>query len=208
LFKQKMIKLFLQDSLDEAHCKNSSSLTLGDFRTDLALVAAEDQALRAARRLITPHTDLAKQLPDKTTLIDWSLPNLQNQVSPGDIILFPASTLGRKGAYELREAAKVLNLSLQLLGSDLESANFWEGITVQKLPINSFSGIGLVVLPAYVEHTPRVLLKAIAYGIPVIASAACGLENMSGVITIPTGDEQALIQAIRQVLEMPKSQDK
>jgi glycosyltransferase involved in cell wall biosynthesis len=65
-----------------------------------------------------------------------------------------------------------------------------------------------VVLPAYIEHTPRVLLKAIAYGIPVIASAACGLENMSGVITIPTGDEQALIQAIRQVLEMPKSQDK
>ncbi len=198
----------LQTRLDEAHCKNSSSVTLGDFRTDLALAAAEDQALRAARRLITPHTDLAKQLPDKTTLIDWSLPNLQNQVSPGDIILFPASTLGRKGAYELREAAKVLNLSLQLLGSELESANFWEGITVQKLPINSFSGIGLVVLPAYVEHTPRVLLKAIAYGIPVIASAACGLENMSGVVTIPTGDEQALIHAICQVLEMPKSQDK
>jgi glycosyltransferase involved in cell wall biosynthesis len=61
----------------------------------------------------------------------------------------------------------------------------------------------LVVLPAYVEHTPRILLKAIAYGIPVIASAACGVENIPGIITIPTGDEQALVQAICQVLKYP-----
>jgi VanW like protein/Glycosyl transferases group 1 len=194
----------LQTRLDRAHCKHPSSLTLGDFRADSALIAAEDQALRAARRLITPHTDLAQQFPGKTTLLDWNLPNLHNQTSAGDTILFPASTLGRKGAYELREAAKILNLSLQLLESDdLEGENFWEGITVQRLPINSFSGVGLVVLPAYIEHNPRVLLKAIAYGIPVIASAACGVENMPGVITIPTGDEQALVQAICQVLKYP-----
>ncbi len=198
----------LQTRLDQAHYKHPSSPTLGDFRTDPVLVAAEDQALRAAQRLITPHTDLAKLFPAKTTLLDWTLPHRQPQPVSGKNILFPASTLGRKGAYELREAAKTLNLSLQVLGADLEGETFWEGLNVVRSPLNAFAGVGLVVLPAYVEHKPRVLLKTIAQGIPVIASAACGLENMSGVITIPTGDQQALIQAMCQVLEMSNSQGK
>jgi hypothetical protein len=198
----------LQTRLDQAHCKHPYSPTFGDFRADPVLVAAEDQALRAARRLITPHTDIAKQFSGKTTLLDWNLPSLKTHPESGKNILFPASTLGRKGAYEFREAAKTLNLSLQLLGADLEGENFWEGMDVVRSPLNSFSGIGLVVLPAYVEHNPRVLLKAIAHGIPVIASAACGLENMPGVITIPTGDTQSLIQAMRQILEMNHSQGK
>ncbi|MGB8700611.1 MAG: VanW family protein [Thermosynechococcaceae cyanobacterium] len=196
----------LQARLDQAHRKHPSSPTLCDFRTDPALVAAEAQALRSARRLITPHTDLANLFPEKTTLLDWDLPHRPTHPVRGQTILFPASTLGRKGAYELREAAKTLNLPLQLLGTDLEGENFWEGLNVWRSPLNSFAGIGLVVLPAYVEHTPRILLQAIAQGIPVIASVACGLEHMPGVMTIPTGDEQALIQAIRKELDRSDGQ--
>jgi glycosyltransferase involved in cell wall biosynthesis len=61
--------------------------------------------------------------------------------------------------------------------------------------------VGLVVLPAHVENRPRILLKAIAYGIPVIASEACGLKNMAGVTTIPNGDVAALKDAIHHLLQ-------
>jgi VanW like protein len=191
----------LQTRLDQAYRKHPDSPTLGDFRTDPALIAAEDQALRAARCLITPHTDVAKQFPDKTTLLNWNLPTLQPNPLPGKTILFPASTLGRKGAYELRETAKLLDLRLKILGAELEGENFWDGIAVERSLHNPLSSVGLVVLPAYVEHNPRLLLTAISHGIPVIASTACGLEQVSGVITIPIGEENALAQAIHQVLE-------
>jgi hypothetical protein len=39
----------------------------------------------------------------------------------------------------------------------------------------------------------------VAAGIPVIASEACGLEGVPGVITIPAGDEAALREAIRSL---------
>ena len=46
------------------------------------------------------------------------------------------------------------------------------------------------------QNQPRVLLRAVACGIPVIASLACGLNNVCGVVSIATGDKQALLDAI------------
>ena len=57
-----------------------------------------------------------------------------------------------------------------------------------------------VVLPAFVENRPRRMLQALANGVPVIASAACGVEGLPGVITIPTGDALALSAALEQVM--------
>ncbi len=54
----------------------------------------------------------------------------------------------------------------------------------------------LFVLPAHIEHQPRALLAALARGIPVIASSACGLGERAGLITVPAGDVQALRAAI------------
>ena len=54
----------------------------------------------------------------------------------------------------------------------------------------------LVVLPAHVEHRPRRLLLAAAYGIPVIASTACGVRNVAGIGSIDPGDVPALREAI------------
>jgi glycosyltransferase involved in cell wall biosynthesis len=61
-------------------------------------------------------------------------------------------------------------------------------------------GAGCVVLPAWVEHAPRRLLEAIGAGVPVIATDACGLDGMDGVITVPVGDGEALKAAIEGVL--------
>jgi hypothetical protein len=190
----------LQERLDRGYCKHPQSSTLGDFRTDRALVKAEHQALQAARRLITPHTEIAKLFPEKTTLLNWSLPSVEASSERGNVILFPASTLGRKGAYELREVAKELDLQLKLLGTELEGENFWAGVKVSRAQLNALSDVGLVVLPAYVEHNPRLLLQAIAYQIPVIASTACGLEQVPGVTSIPTGDISQLKQAIQSFM--------
>ncbi|NJM77271.1 MAG: hypothetical protein HC852_17675 [Acaryochloridaceae cyanobacterium RU_4_10] len=190
----------LQERLDRAHCNHPQSSTLGDFRTNPELLEAEWQALQSAQRLITPHTEIAKLFPKKTILLDWSLPNIEASSERGNVILFPASTLGRKGAYELREVAKELDLQLKLLGTELEGENFWAGVKVSRAQLNALSDVGLVVLPAYVEHNPRLLLQAIAYQIPVIASTACGLEQVPGVTSIPTGDISQLKQAIQSFM--------
>jgi hypothetical protein len=191
----------LQKRLDQAFQQHDQSSTLADFRVDHALVKAEEQALKAARKIMTPHTEIASLFPHKAVLLDWHLPTISNAPKLGDSILFPASTLGRKGAYELREAAIALNLPLTILGPDLEGEDFWQNVIIQRA--NGLEGIRLVVLPAYVEHRPRILLKAIAIGIPVIASTACGLGNVPGVTTVPTGDVAALKNAIQLMIAEP-----
>jgi VanW like protein/Glycosyl transferases group 1 len=190
--------LALQDRLNQAHRNHPYSPTLNDFRADADLVEAETVALKAARQLITPHADIARHFAEKTLLLDWILPKITANPAKARTILFAASTLGRKGAYELREVAKAYNLSIKLLGINLEGDRFWDGVAVMPTTGDPLHGVGLVVLPAYVEHCPRLLLKAVASGIPVIASAACGLEQVAGIATIPTGDVQALAEAIRR----------
>ncbi len=60
----------------------------------------------------------------------------------------------------------------------------------------------LVVLPAHVEHKPGRLLLAASKGIPVIASKACGVENVEGIESIDAGDAVSLRKAI--LLQLPK----
>jgi hypothetical protein len=47
-----------------------------------------------------------------------------------------------------------------------------------------------------VQHQPRLLLRAIAAGIPVIATAACGVSGLPGVTTVPASDVAALVKCI------------
>jgi hypothetical protein len=188
----------LQKRLDALAQRYPQSPTLADFRADPRLLTLEHQALGAARRLITPHSEIAQQYPDKTLQLNWFLPQIP-LVKPGKIILFPASTLGRKGAYELRDVLQTLDLPVSILGAELEGDRFWEGLSVQKFQEHPFQEVGVVVLPAHIEHHPRLLLRAIAQGIPVIASAACGLQGIEGALTIPTGDIPTLGQALAEL---------
>jgi hypothetical protein len=100
---------YLQERLDLAAKSHPTSSTLGDFRAATEVAELEMSALNLARKLITPHSDLAKLFPAKTELLDWvmpsplDLPKLDlSQTRP--TIVLPCSSLGRKGIYELRSA--------------------------------------------------------------------------------------------------------
>ena len=60
------------------------------------------------------------------------------------------------------------------------------------------------MLPAFVEHNPRALLRARAAGVPVIAARECGLPRMPGVSLVPAGDVSALSAALLSVLGWEK----
>ena len=54
--------------------------------------------------------------------------------------------------------------------------------------------------PALIEDKPRLLLRALAAGVPVIATPACGLPPQAGLTLVPEGDVTALSAAIAAVL--------
>jgi hypothetical protein len=192
----------LQARLDDALLHYPESPTLGDFRAPAAVVAAEAQALKAAERLYTPHAEVARLFPKKTVLLKWIMPNAPPLTTGGRTILFPASALGRKGAYQLREALQGLDMTLLVSGTARETtANFWGDIDARPLTGPLPDRIAAIVLPAIVEHQPRALLRGLAAGVPVIATTACGLGSRTGLTIVPLYDAYALRQAILTVLK-------
>jgi hypothetical protein len=194
----------LQDRLDRASGLHPESSTLKDFRANESLSKLEQAALQAAQRIITPHAEIANYFPDKSLLLHWELPIARpsaNRSSDSQTILFPASTLGRKGAYELRSVAQQLNLTVRVLGRELEGDNFWQNdrcsVTIDQTFTDPFANLLAVVLPAHVENHPKILLRSIALGIPVIATEACGLHGLPGVAIVKTGDLEALMDVVK-----------
>lgn len=185
----------LHRRLDSAFQSFPESPTLKDFRAPDSLVAAESLALTRSRKVITPHAEIAKIFVHKSILLEWKTPTTHTTYTPGNNILFPASALGRKGAYEVRRLAQELKLSLRILGAANETDMFWEGIATERTS-DVLQGVRLVIYPAYIEHQPRVLLKALSLGVPVIASDACGLTPMENLTIIPSGDYIALKAAV------------
>lgn len=198
----------LQDRLDMAFALHRESKTLADFRADEWLVRAESEALRHARRLITPHSEIAALCRDKAMMLDWAMPSKAKETSTPRShtleakIAFPAATVGRKGAYELRDAVRGLGVRLVTFGAQLEGPDFWRGVSIEHRAgyEDWLDGVNAVVLPAFVEHKPRRLLEAVVCGIPVIASTACGLANIKGVSNIPCGDVAALREELKRVV--------
>lgn len=191
----------LQQRLDGAAARHPGSPTLEDFRAPEALVRSEEEALRQARSIVTPHAGIAALFPGKAVLLDWELPREMPAPRRGRerpfTVAFPASTLGRKGAHALREAISGLDVRLLCAGPILEERDFWKGIRMERSEGRAWlEEADVVALPAYVEHKPRRLLQALASGIPVIATAACGLGDLPGVVTVPAGDSRALRSAL------------
>jgi hypothetical protein len=194
----------LQFRLDDAVERWPESTTLADFRADEGLVEFESEALQAARKWITPHSGIAANSHScRIELLDWTLPECPT-AEPGDRIVFPASTLGRNGAWELREAMQGGDFEVHVAGANLESEGFWDGLPVfRQSPDRPWhDGAGLVVLPAWTVHRPRRILEAIARGIPVIVTEnGCGLGQLGEagpdqVDFVPEGDAEALRDAI------------
>lgn len=192
----------LQKRLDRAAELYPESTTLGDFRADERLVAAEAEALRHARRIVTQHTEIASLFGDRSDLLPWNMPVAEQRTPPQNAkphLIFPASTVGRKGCYELRDALRGKDVKLVLLGPQVEGEEFWKGFDTTRGGDDWIASADLVILPAHVEHKPRRLLIAAAAGIPVIASPACGVGNVPGITVVGT-DPVELRSAIDRAL--------
>ncbi len=189
----------IHTQLDQASRHHPDSPTLSDFRAPDSLITSETRALRAAQRLISPHSFIACNDPRKL-LLTWE-PGVNQSWTKGDRIVFPGPTLGRKGAYEVREAALALDLEVVLLGADLEGTHFWVGVKTRRMMPGEawLEGVLAVVQPATIEDKPRRLLRAIASGCPVICSLQCGLAEYPNVIHVQPNDASAIIQALKKL---------
>jgi vancomycin resistance protein VanW len=185
--------------LDAALAHHPDSSTLGDFRAPQSMLAAEREALGAAVRLVTAHRAVAAHFPTgRVELVDWvPAPPLKAR-HDGRSFLFAGPALARKGAYAMREAMAGLDIELIVERGAEEAPGFWTGLDVRRLlPSEEPAELAGVVLPAIVEHRPHMLLRALASGLPVIATAACGLSSdMPGLTVIAPDDAPALQSAL------------
>ncbi len=194
----------LQRILDRAKAAHPESTTLGDFRADPALLRAEREALAAAARLITPHRSLAAHFGNRAWLLDWEMPQpIQRKPPTSPLLFLPSSRLGRKGAFELAAALRSgIPAHLAYLGrADEGASDPFIGIDCTKVPLSALSSASALVLPAWVEHQPRIALLALASGIPVVASAACGLPAHDLLWEIASPQPAALAAALHDVLQ-------
>ena len=190
----------IQSRLDALAIHHPERATLADFRASAELVELEADALAAAETIITPHAEIAQLFGARACRLAWQQPSRQApETMPGAQrrIAFPGPTVARKGCYEVREAARKLDLEVLPLGSELEGANFWTGVRLAQADKKDWlNGVRVIVQPAIVEQAPRRLLAAMAAGVPVIATAACGLDPQPGLTIVPAGDSKALAAAI------------
>lgn len=181
----------LHERLDYAFSNHPTSQTLKDFRTSKAIIDLENISLTKARKIITPHADIAKIFKNKVVKLNWFVPSSAGGKTTGNKVLFPASAVGRKGAYEIRRLASELQIDLTVSGKTIENSTFWENIHTEKFNGN-FEQIGLVVYPTFIEHQPRQILQAISKGIPIITTTACGLDYSENVVIIELGNYEQL----------------
>ena len=193
----------LQARLDRAWAAHPERETLHDFRASQWLVEAEMEALDHAVGIVTPHQAVARLFAHKAVRLDWRAPAVAPvaRAAPAPRrIAFPGPTVARKGAYELRDAARLLDLEIVCLGSELEGAGFWDGVKTREAPPEWLTGVAAVVQPAIVEDRPRHLLAALAAGLPVIATAACGIAEHELLTIVSENDLPALVAALRVLL--------
>ncbi len=193
----------LQRRLDEAKAAHPASTTLGDFRADPELVRAESAALAAAGRLVTPHRGIARHAGEKAWLLEWEMPEpLERDKSPAPAVFFPASRLGRKGAFELANAfRRGLAAELLCFGRASEGAGDpFAGLPWVPADAAALARADALVLPAWIEHQPRLALLALASGIPVVATAACGLHEHPLLHELAGPDAVAVHEALQAIL--------
>ncbi len=191
----------LQWRLDEAAERHPESVTLVDFRADEDLVHAESEALAASARIVTPHRAIAGHFGSKSILLDWKFPDFQPvSKNAGKKWFFPASALGRKGIYEIAEVFRDTELELLILGRAKEGVGeILKGVKHRQATLDDLQHCAGLVIPAWVEHEPRLALKALAMRIPVIASKACGLSAHPLLKQIDAGDVEALKRALGEI---------
>ena len=207
-------------ALDAAATRWPDEPSLRDFRIAPDAVQAELDALQAAHTIVTPHHAVAQwartHLRAQVQLVPWQYPALkQKKLAAGPanspMLVMLCSTLPRKGSRELAAALHALQpthpLRLGVLGSLPQAPSaalqaMWQSLAPVALGYGSdwVAQASVAVLPAHVEHAPRAALMALAAGIPVIATPACGLPPQAGLTLVDAGDVPALVQALTRAL--------
>jgi len=192
----------LESRLNQAAARHPQSPTLADFRADSDLVLAESQALAAAARIITPHVALASAFGLRAILLEWEVANLEARTDPvltSPRWFFPASAVARKGVYELADALQHTGGELLVLGHATEGHNDpLKNIPHRLATMADLPHCTAIVLPAWIEHEPRLALRALALGIPVIATHACGFAPHRLLTMLDAGDSKSLREAMQK----------
>jgi len=200
----------IQRRLDAAAQRHPDAASLRDFRVDRAWLHDENAALSAAQRLLTSHTEVARVLRSRGLPVEqrpWRTPpprpnsRTSRPRAPHPTLAFPASALPRKGAATVAETARQLGARVLIFGTPPGPADAtWHGVNWHPARYTDpaiWGQIDLVLLPALIEHNPRPLLQALAHGLPVIATPACGLPAQPGLTLVDADNPQALLAATR-----------
>lgn len=192
----------IHEKLDRAHEILPSSAVLKEYRAERSIVEAESEAFVYADRVITPHEEFAKYFPNLRKL-EWQKPVVE---PPADVrrpqyLLFPASLAAHQGAHAALAVADEVGLPLLVAGEDLErlavSSDQVQFVAPSEIPWHE---VAAVVHPTLFAAWPRLHLHALALGIPVIASEACGLEEGHGLTIVPFADEKEILSAVERAL--------
>ncbi len=197
----------LEKNLDAALQLYPDCGTLAEFRSPPGFAELEQEALKAARTLITPHAQIAS-LFSNTLRLNWAPAEQPTGAAKDDrardIILFCGPTLARKGAHAVREAVRSMGFTLTVLGSDLEGKAFWKDLpVVHRTPETlQWDRIYAVLQPALFEYWPRNLLRAHAGGAKLIISPGCGIDENkeAGIHHVPFGAPDVLITNLESLL--------
>jgi len=202
----------IQRRLDTAAQRQPDAVSLRDFRVDTVWLHDENAALAAAQRLLTSHTEIARVLCARGLPVEqrpWrTLPPLtifRKTTTHPPTLAFPASALPRKGAALVAEIARQLSARVLIFGTPPSTTDteLWHGVDwhpARYADQTVWQHIDAVLLPALIEHNPRQLLQALALGLPVIATPACGLPAQPGLTLVEPDDPQALLAATRAAL--------
>jgi hypothetical protein len=160
--------------LDQAAAELGPSATIGDFRASPELVAAESALLARARRIITPHHAMAELFPGRAQRLAWHRPP-PGAPRAGARVAFLGPTIARQRPDIAAELAASLEEPLVVFGPILEP--LWGDTAIERraMAADWLDGIGAILHPAAMTHQPRALLQAIANGVRVYATPACGL---------------------------------
>ncbi|MEK8034852.1 VanW family protein [Ideonella sp. DXS29W] len=196
----------IQRRLDAAALARPDASSLADFRVDVAWQDDEWRALKRARRILTAHHDVFRVLQAAglpAELLPWDEPQserIRTSTPPRRLRLTLAgSALARKGAHEVAAVARALGAQVDILGSPPADAAVWQSVDWAAVGYAGdwLSASDVVLLPAFVEHQPRALLRALAAGVPVVASPACGLCHRPGLTLVEPGDSASLLAAVQ-----------
>jgi hypothetical protein len=190
----------LQARLEQARARHPDSPTLGDFRAPAWWREAEAAALAAADGWLSPHAEVLALAGERGQALPWHRPSPIAAEGTRRGVYFPGTALDRRGVRELREAWALQPFPLWVDRGQAEAFAGMAPVEVETMR-QGLARAACVALPAWLEHQPRALLAALASGVPVVATRACGLPSDGTWREVEPGDAPALSSALAAVLE-------